>query len=145
MNKQPQYEEDFYAWALHNAQLIRAGEFQALDNNNIAEELESIGRRDKRELNSRFVILLSYLLKWKYQVDKRGRSWQNTIIEQRVQVKKLLCESPSLKYNLEAKLNEVYEEATIFAEKETGLGPYEFPKRCPFTLDECLDRDFFPD
>jgi Domain of unknown function DUF29 len=145
MNKRPKYEEDFYAWTLHNAQLIRAGKFQELDNNNIAEELESMGRRDKRELMSRFIKLLAHLLKWKYQSERRGRSWQLTIIGQRDQIIQLLEDSPSLKYNLQEKLTLAYEKAIVFAEKETGLGPYEFPKRCPFTLEECLDQNFFPD
>lgn len=143
MNKRPQYEEDFYAWALHNAQLIRSGKFQELDNNNIAEELEGMSRREKRAFVGRLALLLVHLLTWQYQPIRRSTSWKQTIKEQRNQLLRLLKESPSLKHDSLEKLTDAYEDAIVAAERETNFT--EFPRTCPFTFEECLDRDFFPD
>jgi Domain of unknown function DUF29 len=143
MNKQPQYEEDFYAWALHNAQLMRDGKFQELDSDNIAEEIESLGRREKRVFVNLLALLLVHLLRWQYQPVGRSTSWKQTIKEQRHQLLRLLKESPSLKHNGLERLTEAYEDAIVKAEYEMDFT--EFPRTCPFTLEECLDRDFFPD
>ncbi len=86
------YEKDFYAWTVEQARLLRAGELSALDVANIAEEIESLGRSDRRELGSRLTVLLLHLLKWRSQPDTRSKSWLATIREQRRQIEKLLRE-----------------------------------------------------
>jgi hypothetical protein len=91
------YDEDFYAWSIEQARLLRGGEFARLDIENIAEELKSIGRRDKREIESRLVVLLAHLLKWQVQAGFRSRSWSATIREQRDRISDFLDESPSLR------------------------------------------------
>src|SRR5579872_5517180 len=100
-NIQQEYEKDFYAWAVHNARLLRAGKLSEIDVENIAEEIESMGKSEKRELISRLAILLSHLLKWKCQPERRSRSWKLTIKEQRFELIDLLAESPSLKHEIE--------------------------------------------
>jgi hypothetical protein len=85
MNKLFDYETDFYAWALHNAQLLREGKFSELDVDHLVEELEDMGN-NKPELASRFIILIAHLLKWEYQPERRGRSWERSIDEQRSQI-----------------------------------------------------------
>jgi hypothetical protein len=62
----PNYDQDFYAWTMHNAQLLREGRFNEIDRTNIAEELESMGKSQKRALNSRLTVLLAHLLKWRH-------------------------------------------------------------------------------
>lgn len=91
------YEQDFYAWANRNAQLIRAGKLSEIDVENIAEELEGMGRSEKRAFINRLAILLAHLLKWHFQPALRSRSWQYTIRAQRDQLYDLLEDSPSLK------------------------------------------------
>ena len=61
------YEEDFYAWTVEQARLLRLGDLSAIDVANIAEEIESVGRSDRRALESRLTVLLTHLLKWRIQ------------------------------------------------------------------------------
>ncbi len=90
-----EYEEDFYAWTVEQSRLLRAGELSAIDVANIAEEIESMGRSDRRELRSRLVVLAMHLLKWRRQPGARSRSWSATIDEQRLQIEEVLAESPA--------------------------------------------------
>ena len=98
------YEHDFYAWLTSNAQLLREQRIADVDIDHIAEELESMGKSEKRALLSRFTVLLAHLLKWQFQPAKRSRSWKNTILTQRIDIHELLEESPSLRHDLAEKL-----------------------------------------
>jgi len=139
------YEEDFYAWTVEQSRLLRAGEFSAIDAVNIAEEIESMGRSDRRELKSRLVILLMHLLKWRNQPGGRSRSWSATIDEQRLQIEGLLVESPSLQPSVPAMLAEAHAMARAKAIAETGLADETFPEACPYSADEVLSRAFLPE
>ncbi|MFB2838717.1 DUF29 domain-containing protein [Floridanema evergladense] len=141
----PTYETDFYAWLLKSAELLRRGEFAELDLEQIAEELEGMARSDKRQLIDRLAVLLAHLLKWQYQPEKRSKSWQRTIREQRKRISLLLEDSPSLKYEIEEKLTDAYEIAVLSAANETGLDEDYFPESCEYALDEVLDSNFYPD
>jgi hypothetical protein len=139
------YETDFYAWTEEQARLLRDGELSAIDAANIAEEIESLGRRDRRELDSRLTVLLMHLLKWQRQPELRSRSWSATIREQRRQIEKLLRESPSLRSFVANALGQAYNEACEDAAEESGLPASDFLAECPFTLDEVLSRSFLPE
>lgn len=139
------YETDLYAWAIRNAALLRAGELDRIDPEHIAEELESMGRSERRALESRLSVLLMHLLKWRHQSALRGTSWRATIKEQRLQVNRLLRDNPSLQAQLPTLLPEAYESAVLKAVRETGLGEANFPRDCPFTPDQALDAEFWPD
>jgi hypothetical protein len=139
------YEEDFYSWTVEQSRLLRAGEFSAIDAANIAEEIESMGRSDRRELKSRLVVLLMHLLKWRHQPGSRSRSWSATIDEQRLQIEGILGESPSLRPSVAAMLVEAHAIARARAIAETGLADEAFPEACPFTAEEVLLRTFLPD
>src|SRR5271163_1137157 len=91
------YDDDFYAWTVEQARLLRSGELSAIDAANIAEEIESMGRSDRRELRSRLVIMMMHLLKWRHQPGARSRSWAATIDQHRLQIEDLFAESPSLR------------------------------------------------
>ena len=91
------YEDDYYAWTIEQAQLLRAGALSAIDAANIAEEIESMGRSDRRELQSRLVVLTMHLLKWRFQPSARSSSWSGTIREQRLQIELIFEDSPSLR------------------------------------------------
>jgi|SRR5208337_2935442 len=101
------YETDFYAWAMEQAALLRAGHLAAADAANIAEEIESLARGEKRELVDRLAILLLHLLKWQFQSGFRSASWSSSIREQRIRLRSQLNDNPSL----EAKLDEAFPEA----------------------------------
>lgn len=141
-----EYEQDFYQWTQHNAQLLRDGKLTEIDNLHIAEELESMGKRDKRELISRLTILLAHLLKWQFQPQFRSKSWQFTLREQRSQIAKLLKDSPSLKpYLQEEGILEAYPDALEIANDETGLSVSAFPERCPYSIEQMFDKTFYPE
>ncbi len=144
MNVHESYEKDFYAWTSHNAELLRHKKFDEIDIENIAEEIESMGKSTKRELINRFAILLAHLLKWQFQPERRSNSWKNTIEEQRDEIIELIEDSPSLKYELNEKIERAYRRATLIASTETGMTKETFPKTCPFTLDDSLNFDFLP-
>ncbi len=99
-----EYEKDFYSWLMINAEWLREGKFTKIDAENIAEELEAMGRSEKRELTSRLTVLLTHLLKWKYQAVRRSRSWKNTLFTQRMDINELLEDSPSLRHEIKARL-----------------------------------------
>ena len=107
------YEKDFYSWTQEQADLLRNGQFNNLDIPNLIEEIETMGRSEKRELESRLTILLLNLLKWKYQEVRRGRSWQLSIDEQRLQFCKTLNENPGLKPALDEIIKDAYKLAVI--------------------------------
>lgn len=137
--------DDIYRWALKTAALIRAGRFEAIDRERLAEELEAMGRSERRALEGRLVVLLVHLLKWGHQPDRRSKSWQRTIIEQRKQIGKLLAESPSLKALLPDSIEDAYDSARRWAADETGLDEEDFPPSCPYALEQILAGDFYPD
>ncbi len=101
MQTQPQtatlYDADFYAWTQQQAEYLRSGTVNALDFENLAEEIESLGRQERQELRNRLGVLLGHLLKWHYQPQRRSRSWFLTIEEQRERILENLEENPSLK------------------------------------------------
>jgi hypothetical protein len=141
------YEEDFYAWTQTTAALIREGKWHDLDREAVAEEIESLGKSDWRELASRIAVLLRHLLKWRYQPERRqrGRSWRSTIWEQRSRLRRLLRQSPSLAPLVPLTLQEEYAEARQRAREETGLPLATFPPACPWTAEQVLDVDFWPE
>jgi hypothetical protein len=139
------YEEDFYGWTVEQSRLLRSGELSAIDVANIAEEIESIGRSDRRELKSRLVVLVAHLLKWGQQPGGRSRSWSATIDEQRLQIEGILGESPSLRPSVAAMLVDAHAIARARAIAETGLADEVFPEACPFTAEEVLSRTFLPE
>jgi len=139
------YDTDFYAWTQEQAKLLREGRLAAADVRHIAEEIEDMGRTEKRELVSRLEVLLAHLLKWRHQPDRRGKSWRLTIVEQRRRLRRHLHDNPSLRAVLPEALDDAYGDARIAAARETDLEPDTFPATCPWTVDEIMDDHFWPD
>ncbi len=139
------YDTDFNLWIEQTVHQLKKGDLQSLDLENLIEEIESMGRSDKREVYSRLKVLLIHLLKWKYQPEKRGSSWQNTIDEQRDQLGLILQDSPSLNPHLKNIFDDCYSKARRGAAQETNLPPSIFSTDCPFALEEILNAEFFPD
>jgi hypothetical protein len=139
------YDQDFYAWANEQATLLRAGKLNEADIENIAEEIESMGRSEKRELVSRLTVLLLHLLKWQFQPVFRGNSWRLSIENTRYLLEDHLDDNPSLKSQLGQALRNAYRRALNEAELETGLARGTFPKDCPYTFDQAMSPDFWPE
>jgi len=139
------YEEDFVAWALETARLLREGRFNEIDIENLAEEVEAMAGRDKRELLSRLTVLIHHLLKWQWQPEKRSGSWKLTIGSQRAEIETLLEQSPSLKRTVSPSVVRAYRTAVRNAADETGLPQGTFPRECPFSVAQVLDEDFLPE
>jgi hypothetical protein len=139
------YDLDFYAWAYKQAALLREGRFGEIDVDNIAEEIESMGRSQKSELVNRLAVLLAHLLKWRYQPSHRGNSWRLTIEEQRRGLADHLADNPSLNSQIDSALQRAYRLARLQAARETGLGRDAFPDGCPFAFDQMAADDFWPD
>lgn len=138
------YDSDFYAWALQNAALFKAKRFDELDFEHLAEEIESMGKSEGCELNSRLEQLLLHLLKWQYQSERRSRSWTVSINKQRIEIDKVLRHNPSLKYELDSRFQESYQYARRHAATETRLSIHKFPENCPYSWQEALDAEFLP-
>ena len=136
------YDKDFYEWTVRNAELLRSGRAGEADLAHIAEEIEDMGKRERRELLHRLSILIAHLLKWQVQADRRSRSWELTVRLQRKDLEKLVAENPSLRPYLSESLPEAYEHAVVEAMTETGHPESDFPSTFPFTLDVVLDPDF---
>ncbi|MCB1921851.1 MAG: DUF29 domain-containing protein [Candidatus Competibacteraceae bacterium] len=139
------YETDFYAWTHQQAGLLRAGQWAEADLVHIAEEIDSMGRSEQRELLNRLVVLLLHLLKWRFQPGLRGNSWRLSIKEQRIRLTIHLKDNPSLKAKLDQAIAQAYLLALIEAERETGLSETTFPPACPFSFAQMMDENFWPD
>ena len=139
----PLYDEDFYRWTQHQAALLRAGKWQELDYANLAEEIESLGKWDKRDLQQRLEGLLVQLLTWWAKPEDRCGRWKSTIRTQRYELALLLRDSPSLETQVPVLLTEVYPHARKVVLEDTGL--YTLLESCPFTPDQVLGADFWPE
>jgi hypothetical protein len=138
------YEDDLFAWTQEQAALLRAHAVDGLDWENLAEEIESMGGRDRRELESRLAVVLLHLLKWQAQPALRGSSWRKSLRTQRREIRKLLKQSPSLRREVPGLIHSAYTDAVKDAIDETGLRAGIFPDRCPYAPDDVLDEDHLP-
>ncbi|MDZ8139483.1 MAG: DUF29 domain-containing protein [Nostoc sp. DedQUE04] len=142
INEKNLYEQDFYLWTQTIAQQLKENNFNEIDIPNLIEEVESIGRSEKRELRNRLIVLLMHLLKWQYQPEKRIESWRSTISEQRICIETLLEDSPSLQPLLAEVFEVCYQKARFKAFDETGIKLNFFPQESPFTLEETLKNSY---
>ncbi|MFZ3179848.1 MAG: DUF29 domain-containing protein [Methylocystis silviterrae] len=139
------YDQDFYAWANEQAALLRAGKLGEADIEHIAEEVESLGKTEKRELVSRLIVLMVHLLKWRFQPSLRGQSWKLSVDEQRIAIDAHLADNPSLKTVVAEATALAYRQARIGAQRETDLDASVFPAQCPWTFEEMMAEDFWPE
>jgi Domain of unknown function DUF29 len=137
-----EYERDFYSWTFEQARLVREGRWTAIDRENVAEEIESLGREQFAKLESALQILLMHMLKWDYQPGRRGRSWMLSIKAQRMRVDRVLRQNPGLKPRILEASEEGYAQARVDAALETGLDEESFPAQCPYSWDDIVSREF---
>jgi hypothetical protein len=134
------YTEDETAWLDTMVVLLRSGAYAELDFANLREYLSDMAKRDRREVESRLVVLLAHVLKWVHQPDQRSRSWRASIVEQRQELKRLASRGV-LRKHAESVLAEAYHEAVERATAETGLPLEAFPGECAYSVDELLSFD----
>ena len=132
------YEQDFYQWTQEQAGLLKAGALSQLDVENLIEEVESMGKSQKKELLSRLTILLMHLLKWDYQPEFQSRSWKSTIVTQRKEIRNLLEDNPSLRRIIQEKADILYRDAVEIASAETGLSESSFPETCHYSIEQIM-------
>lgn len=138
------YDSDGYSWALEQAALLRARRFDLVDVENIAEEIESLGKSLANELRSRYGTLLTHLLKWQFQPEPRSYGRMGTIRRERILITKHLRDNPGLKPRRDELFQDSYEGARLQAVTETNLPPERFPEACPYSLEPARDADFWP-
>jgi hypothetical protein len=139
------YDRDFYRWTQETAHLIEAQRLDELDWENLLEEIESMGRAEKRAIKSNLKVLLLHLLKWKYQPAKRSLSWERSVDEHRDRLLDRLQDSPSLRNYIPEILPDAYRRAVRDASKETRLDAETFPSACEWDLELILAEDYLPD
>lgn len=139
------YERDYYLWLSHTARLLKEGKFNELDAANLIEEIEDMGRSEKRAVKSNLVVVLLHLLKYKYQPEKRSNSWKSSIREHRRRLRDDFKASPSLKRYFAEVFAECYQDAREQAADETGLSLDTFPLDFPFTPTDVLNPNYLPE
>lgn len=137
------HDADFAAWALGQARALREGRFEAVDREILANELERLVSRERSEINRRLESLTVQLLMWTVQPAVRTEVFQTAILDQRTSVETLLRASPSLRSQVEAALPRTYAAAIETAE-EAGVPRAMFPGEAVFTLEQLVDRSFWP-
>jgi hypothetical protein len=140
------YEQDFYLWCLETCASLGAREFDAVDVHHLIEEMRDLGNNVRSALESDLGIVVLHLLKWQYQPERRedSHSWEDSIVEHRRRLHRLLKKSPSLQAHLTTAVEEEYPSARQRAATQTGLPRAIFPETCPWTVAQILDNDFFP-
>jgi hypothetical protein len=138
------YETDFYEWTQEQARLLRERRWDDLDLENLIDEVESVGRSDKHQIQKRLKVVLAHLLKWKYQPGARSSAWRGTLREQRARLAQLVEDSPSLRSHPASVFDLAYLSARLLASKETGIDFTLFPEKPPFTPEQALDDEFLP-
>jgi hypothetical protein len=138
------YETDFYAWTQKQVELLRKGDLNNLDIENLIEEIDSLGKQEKRELVNRLGILIGHLLKWEYQPSHRSRSWVATIREQRRKITDLIAENLSLKSCLDEVLKKAWLDGRDLAVRETLMELRTFPSEVSYTWQQIENPNFLP-
>lgn len=140
------YDTDFALWSERQANALRRRANNEIDWGNVAAEIESLGKSDQREIRSRLAVICAHLLKLRFQPEARSNSWRSSIRENRDAIADLIEESPSLASYPATQLGGprgAYARARISAAEETGIA--DLPEPCPWTIEQVLDPDFWPE
>ena len=143
--KKSLYEEDLYAWAQNSVNLLKNKNFAALDIPHLIEEIEDMGRSERRAIESHLRNVLMHLLKWQFQPQMRSKSWELSLFNSRTEISDIILESPSLAYRVEENMALEYQRAVKAASLETGLSTKTFPNASPYLQAQVLDMDWLPE
>ncbi|GAB4196366.1 MAG: DUF29 domain-containing protein [Coleofasciculaceae cyanobacterium] len=144
-NRESLYKTDYLKWIQTTLEKLRVQDYSSIDWENLIEEIEDMGRSERRSLESNLIVVLTHLLKWQYQPEFRSGSWKGSIVEHRRRIREALKDSPSLKPYLEEVFAQCYWDAVELASAETELPVETFPQECPYTSAEVLDSIFLPE
>jgi hypothetical protein len=136
------YARDVYAWSQEQARLIREGRWEEIDRDNVAEEIESVGRTEFNQLVSALRVLMLHMLKWDHQPERRSRSWVTSLKTQRNDLDDVLSDNPGLKPRIAEAIARAYRNARAEAAQETGLDEETFPAMCPYSFEDIAKRTF---
>ena len=141
------YDKDVILWSQEQARLLRAGRFAELDIEHLADEIEDVGKSEKRELANRMAVLLAHLIKWSRRPENRTNSWRATVAHQRKRIALALKETPSLKTIMRDRdwQESVWLDAVAQPSKETGLPEEDLPELSPWTMEQAADAEFWPE
>jgi hypothetical protein len=138
------YTADFNLWSQQTAELLRKRRWQEIDLEHLIEEVEDLGKSERRGIASQLVRLLLHLLKWQYQPQRRSESWLDSITDARTQIELTIADSPSLKSYPAEQLEVSYQRARRQAAKQTGIPLSLFPQSCPYRWECVLSEDWLP-
>jgi len=142
------YERDYYAWLQDQVRALRDHRIEDVDWENVAEEIEDLGKSERRGISSHLATVVEHLLKLKYARsifrEYNARGWRVSVRSARRQVRKLLTESPSLRPQLEEMLIDAYEDGRLEALRERRLKEDILPKTSPWTVEQVMDDTFLP-
>jgi hypothetical protein len=142
-DNQTLYETDYLQWIEKTVEKLQSQDYGNVDWENLIEEIEDMGRSERRSLKSNLLVVLLHLLKWQFQPERRSGSWEGSIVEHRRRVREALSDSPSLQPYLDI-FADCYAQAVKQAKAETGLSLETFPILSPYSLSEVIDDDFLP-
>ena len=145
VNQKTFYDRDYVQWIEATLQQLRSQDYENVDWENLFEEIEDIGKGERQAIRSNLVVVLLHLLKWQFQPEYRTGSWAGSITEHRTRILNTLEDSPSLKSVLAEGLEKCYQRACKQGHFETGLALNIFPQECPYSVEEILDDDFWPE
>ena len=136
------YDSDFYSWSQEQGRLVREGRWSEVDRENVAEEIESLGREQFNKLEGALRVLMMHMLKWDHQPERRSRSWALSIQAQRLELDDVLSDNPGLRPRLKEAIARGYRKGLLEAAKETGLDLKALPATCPYSFDDITSRPF---
>lgn len=138
------YQQDFVRWIEVTLETLRSQHYNQVDWPHVLEEIEAMGKRERKSVRSNLTVLLLHLLKWQFQPDRRSASWQSSIVEHRQRLEDDLEDSPSLRGYLLENLPKAYHNACQRVAIETGLPIATFPETCPYAIERLLEMEFLP-
>ena len=138
------YLADFNSWIEQTVKLLRENRWQEIDVANLIEEVEDLGKSERRGIASQLTRLLLHLLKWQYQPQRRSDSWLDSITDARTQIELVIEDSPSLRNYPAENIEGSYQRARRQAAKQTNIEIGVFPNNCPYSLEEILAESWLP-
>jgi hypothetical protein len=136
------HQRDLYSWLVEQASLVRDGRWQAVDQENLAREIEGLAQQQFNKLESAMHALLTHLLKWDHPAIRRSRGRVQSVQSQRQAVADVLAQNPGLVPRIPEAIARCYRKARAEAANDAGLDESSFPAKCPYDWDEIIAREF---
>jgi hypothetical protein len=137
----PGYEADYAAWLQHQVGLLKADRWSEVDKDNLIDEVESLGRSDFKGFVGAFEIVITHMLKWDFQPERRSRSWIASIVEHRDRIQQELMDSPSYSARIDEALRRAWRPARARASAEADLPLRQLPAELPYSPDDVMNRE----